>query len=114
MGKYNKKHEWHPCEFVYSRACSGKNPGDTCSKPARMSYDGKYYCFYHKPPRMQSIRTSEKRRKVEHLKIQRERLKKRMLDLGVELTDTAVNTFEPPGMCRRVAETLHLVKPNIP
>jgi len=94
MGKYTKKHEWRPCEFVYTRPYEDKKSGDRCNKLARSSTDGKYYCRWHKPSRIASMRRFALRKMKKDIERRREKIRQRLLRLGAGPIDASINTDE--------------------
>ncbi len=94
MGKYIKKHEWGPCEFVYKINWEGKKCGDRCGARGLKRQDGKCLCTKHNPGRIAQMRYRCRIKGIMTLARQEARLQARKRNYGVTANHVAVETEE--------------------
>ena len=94
MGKYNKKHEWGACEFVYTNGWHGKKRGDICGARGMKRANGKYHCTQHKEDSIAKVRQLYYPRGIKALARQEARLQARKKVYGIMDNNVAVGTEE--------------------
>ena len=111
MGKYTKKHEWGPCEFIYKINWNGKKAGEFCGGRSLRRPDGKYFCACHRPDRREHVMHLHRLKAIKIFPQQEARLQARKKMLGLSGKDIAVGS--EPEVTRPIFDKLLDVARNV-